>query len=319
MVVIAHSGYAAQEYSRIPYGAFGRIGVVLFFAISGFVIALNRSKPVGQFVYRRFCRIYPSYWLAMIVAAIAFSMVGEDVSADAESILLYPASAGDGSLAIPYWTLVFEVTFYALASIAFLLRLTDRTLTAISVLWIVAVNFGIYDATENVQSYSFPGVWILLSPAVQVFPMGFICGIHFDRFRSLGSPFALAVAALALAISFYYPTFSTAQLLASGIAASAVVVATADLNVRSRLLLLLGTASYGIYLIHFPAILTVAKLGLPFGSMSVVCFAVIGLVCGTAFGLIDHRLYKAFTASFHRVRFFSRAKVSSSSGIGRDA
>ena len=301
LVVVTHAGYAAHEsfgmaYGRVPFGSLGNLGVVLFFAISGFVIALNRSKPVGEFVFRRFCRIYPSYWLAMIIAAIALSLLGQHVSAGPQSILLYPSPLADFSLMIPYWTLVFEVLFYALASVAFALRLNDWTLTTICALWIIAVNIASYDAPVNIQAYAFPGIWILLSPAVQIFPAGFICGMHFQRLRSLGTPVALATAALALAISFYLPLLSTTQTLVRGVGVSFAILAIADLNVRSRLLLLLGTASYGIYLIHFPAITILAKSGLPLGSVAFLYLLLTGLICGGLFGLIDHRFYRTLIA-----------------------
>jgi exopolysaccharide production protein ExoZ len=55
------------------------------------------------------------------------------------------------------------------------MRLSDRTLTIVAVLWIVAVN--LFAANPTDMEYEFPGPTILLCAAVQVFPMGLICGI----------------------------------------------------------------------------------------------------------------------------------------------
>ena len=64
LVVIQHAIYCAyvwrgDAYPHPPPVRFGAIGVTLFFAISGFVIALNRRRPVGRFAAHRLLRIYP--------------------------------------------------------------------------------------------------------------------------------------------------------------------------------------------------------------------------------------------------------------------
>jgi peptidoglycan/LPS O-acetylase OafA/YrhL len=77
LVVIQHAAYVANDYFVFGYDIdndyfiYGRVGVILFFAISGFVIALQRTKPVGVFIVHRLLRIYPNYWLATLFAAAA--------------------------------------------------------------------------------------------------------------------------------------------------------------------------------------------------------------------------------------------------------
>jgi len=56
--------------------AFGGIGVSLFFLVSGFVIPSSlksgnsRLPELRQFVVRRFFRLYPVYWLSIILAVL---------------------------------------------------------------------------------------------------------------------------------------------------------------------------------------------------------------------------------------------------------
>src|SRR4051794_38413296 len=49
----------------------GRVGVVAFFAISGFVIYPTLRGPrwdgTRKFLIRRFFRIYPAYWLSLVI------------------------------------------------------------------------------------------------------------------------------------------------------------------------------------------------------------------------------------------------------------
>ncbi len=51
---------------------FGRAGVNLFFALSGFVIpaSLANSRDKIRFPIRRFFRLYPAYWLSILVSLI---------------------------------------------------------------------------------------------------------------------------------------------------------------------------------------------------------------------------------------------------------
>ena len=51
----------------------GRIGVVLFFLISGLLAYSSRyKKSLKQYIFNRFCRMYPVYWLLLILACITF-------------------------------------------------------------------------------------------------------------------------------------------------------------------------------------------------------------------------------------------------------
>jgi peptidoglycan/LPS O-acetylase OafA/YrhL len=297
LVVIEHAYFVANGY--VPMSArfsCGTDGVILFFAISGFVISLQRKKPVAEFVIHRLLRIYPSYWLAMILAAAALALVRLPVSSSASSILLYPSAVSDSSLAIPYWTLIFEMLFYALAAVSFWLRLSDGWLTIIAVLWVVIVN--VVAAEPTVAAYTFPGFpSILWSPAVQAFPMGLICGIHFDRLKRAGRwPYTI-VAMIAFAASLAFAPYSSHALLSLGISASCLILALADLDIRSRVVAVSGDASYGIYLMHFPTIIVAARISPAHGLL---WFLAIGMSAGMVFGLFDRRMHKTLATSAWR-------------------
>jgi exopolysaccharide production protein ExoZ len=296
LVVIEHAGSIDHKYTVmgfsyiIPYFSYGRIGVILFFAISGFVIALQRTKPISVFIPHRLLRIYPSYWLATIVAAVLLGVAGLSVSVTAESMLLYPSSTYDPTSTIPYWTLIFEMAFYALAAVAFGLRLSDRALTVLAVAWILAVNFAGHNPAY--AEYYYPGAGILLSPAVQVFPMGLICGIHFAAFRRAGRWPYVAAGALAFYAGTFLADETIPKLFTFGIFTCCAVLAFADLGV-SAIVRRLGDASYGIYLMHFPPM---CALSLLYPHLGDAWFFLAGMIGGVGFGLFDYWLYKSMTA-----------------------
>ncbi|HEY6893644.1 MAG TPA: acyltransferase, partial [Rhodanobacteraceae bacterium] len=115
-VAAAGTGWV-HELTR-PINA-GRLGVVLFFAISGFVIPfsikLAHQYPVREFLVTRFFRLYPAYWLSIPLGVITTYWIWE---------IPYPVSAFlvnftmleylfDVPPAIGlYWTLAFEFVFY---------------------------------------------------------------------------------------------------------------------------------------------------------------------------------------------------------------
>jgi peptidoglycan/LPS O-acetylase OafA/YrhL len=62
--------------SHFGLGGGGRLGVALFFALSGYLMGellFVKNVPLGRFFKRRFSRIVPTYWLYV---AVAFALAG---------------------------------------------------------------------------------------------------------------------------------------------------------------------------------------------------------------------------------------------------
>jgi exopolysaccharide production protein ExoZ len=88
---LSHAIYFSNDHAAAPGQVWlGRAGVMLFFAISGFVIALQRQKPVATFIKHRAIRIYPAYWIALALEAVLFTAIGFPASVTPDVVLLYP-------------------------------------------------------------------------------------------------------------------------------------------------------------------------------------------------------------------------------------
>ena len=145
LVMLWHSSIRAARYSEqngvtehlFWYFPHGEIGVLLFFCISGYVVAqpfLNRPHAewnVKSFYWRRFVRIYPPYFIALSMCFLALRVMGhvpENAksfnSADISITSSYLASIfymhgfifdAPSRLNPPIWSLEIEILFYALA------------------------------------------------------------------------------------------------------------------------------------------------------------------------------------------------------------
>jgi peptidoglycan/LPS O-acetylase OafA/YrhL len=125
LVVLFH--YTWQMPNVLPgvhapaYGlAWGHYGVELFFAISGFVIfmTLERTKSTADFLVSRFARLFPAYWVGILLTTIGVHVLREPALGHPASVVLANFSMLQGYLYLPsvdgaYWSLTVELGFYA--------------------------------------------------------------------------------------------------------------------------------------------------------------------------------------------------------------
>jgi peptidoglycan/LPS O-acetylase OafA/YrhL len=108
----------------------GQLGVVIFFLCSGFVIpaTLERDGSVRTFWIKRFFRLYPLFWLSLAIAAVlAYTGVaanGHLTPRDWVANATMVPGVFRSPLALPvYWTLGYEMLFYALVTTLLVFRL----------------------------------------------------------------------------------------------------------------------------------------------------------------------------------------------------
>ncbi|WP_073949732.1 acyltransferase family protein [Streptomyces kebangsaanensis] len=100
------------------YFAFGRLGVDLFFLISGFVICMSAwGRTPRDFFVSRVTRLYPMYWIAIVVSACVVYCVDSPFGRPHPRILLanltmLQTPLGVANLDPVYWTLWPELCFY---------------------------------------------------------------------------------------------------------------------------------------------------------------------------------------------------------------
>jgi peptidoglycan/LPS O-acetylase OafA/YrhL len=140
-------GFAAFS---ADYVSVGRVGVVAFFLVSGFIIpfSLERVGSLKQFWVSRIFRLYPLYWFSVISSTILFVLgpihrhptpvhtVIIDFLGNLTMIQRLFNIPGVSGL---YWTLLAELAFYGSISILFTLGWSRQTLPLLMLLIGVAL------------------------------------------------------------------------------------------------------------------------------------------------------------------------------------
>lgn len=243
----------------------GRIGVVAFFLVSGFVIPYSirgdRPAPVSSFLIKRFFRIFPAYWLSIPLGAVtgwwiwgrAFS--GRDFALNFTLLHdVFGAQPAEGL----YWTLLVEVVFYALCVVLLLARSLHRMHR---IWWLATVFTGIYGLSMLLRWAGLPTLgsvaafWFLNLAMM-------LCGTLYrscifdrsaagDRWLCLGVGLLLAFHLLVLpVVSIALVGVERNATISYALGLLLFVVGVSIVPVASRLTDWLGRISYSIYLFH---------------------------------------------------------------------
>jgi peptidoglycan/LPS O-acetylase OafA/YrhL len=143
----AWGGPVPDEVSDVgQWAAYGRLGVPLFFVISGFVILMSSwGKDVPTFTASRVGRLYPAFWVSVVVSvAITFVLWpayatffgGAPSPSDAVlNLTMVHQAFGADSVSGVYWTLWYEARFYLLIALLMLVGMTRGRVLAFAALW----------------------------------------------------------------------------------------------------------------------------------------------------------------------------------------
>lgn len=126
----------------------GQYGVELFFIISGFVIfmSLQGKTSIGDFAYKRFSRLYPTYWICMILTFLVVGLARDPgIESQSAAVFLMNLTMIQGAFNIKnidgvYWSLIPELFFYVSMGLLFQLGWLNKVRT-IALVWLSLMLF----------------------------------------------------------------------------------------------------------------------------------------------------------------------------------
>ena len=265
------SSFQDELYHFASLLDFGRLGVVLFFAISGFVIpaSLNgdRGTACRQFVIKRFFRLFPLYWLSIPIGLWAcWAIWGREASPATImwNLTMVQEAAGYPSIIGLYWTLQTELVFYGLCLLLFLTGLL-RSPFVLAALVLLFSGIHLLPWSLGTIGISLP---VTVSPnlAVLCLHLGVMCwGALFRMWYDDRNLYPLAKTAVVgfvvcwallacYGLYFHYlvgenfPLMRFVMPYFLGVLLFALMASV--IRVRAAFLVWLGTISYSLYLLH---------------------------------------------------------------------
>ncbi|HET6158754.1 MAG TPA: acyltransferase [Dongiaceae bacterium] len=251
---------AYHLFDREAY--YGLLGVELFFVISGLVIlmTLERVRSLREFVISRAARLYPGYWLSVAATGTLLLLNHET---NVRTVLLNATMAqafiGVPDIIHPYWTLAYELWFYAVMAVIYrwnLLQRVDRIALAwLCLMFVYRASMLAFDRGAGLyRDFSFQ---LLLMPQ---FGHLFIAGMMIYRLQTGRSNLATR---LCLGLSVAYSLFGRSDWASIPAAiyfpVNAAFILAVWAGAAGRLEILgrrpwldLGLASYSLYLLHVP-------------------------------------------------------------------
>jgi len=278
MVVLFHAHiyvlpHKIQEGKQIFLGFnMGYSGVEIFFVLSGFImwhihhLDLGQPSQLGRFVFKRITRIYPTYLLVLAGIVSLYFIIPDSGPENARNIpeILLSASLLPTSF-LPVldvaWTLQYEMLFYCFFALLIYKKWLGKTAFLIWGLFCIGnifINTQIFPLSFFFSAYHLlflmgMGIATLYQREVLKYPSVYLAaGISIFLLVGISDVYGL--------IQWYKPL----RTICFGVGAS-LLLASTSLEKYYKInwpkpLIILGDASYSIYLCHVPGLLILSEI-----------------------------------------------------------
>ncbi len=275
IVFFAHFANQTGLLGSLPSGGSGRIGVMIFFMLSGFLLGHLYIEDkcdwrnARKYVANRIARVVPLFYVVVVVSIVATSLGQPSFLYDisGQSTIEHLLFVNGKSV---LWTVPIELQFYAAFIGVWALYQIDRTKTVVGLL---VVMFGVF--------FFYPALPPKLLPLLTYLHV-FLCGLVLSivaralerRKANDDLPlwvadfgFLLGLLLIPLCLPMVHHHLVGTKLINFGwgelkiaLVCALLLLATTQSNIANRVLgsptmRIAGSLSYSIYLLHYPILL----------------------------------------------------------------
>lgn len=311
LVVITHSTLAVSErlYNQQDYWFAGAAGVDIFFIISGFVMSVStvnfKEYSWRKFLAKRIVRVVPLYWIATalkIIAILLFPFLALHATMDWQYLLasfaFIPAKNADGMLLpiLPVgWTLSYEMFFYTIFTFALVFKI--HPLKFVTVIFLILASIGIFRASH------WPPVTAFASTLLLEFIFGMILANVYSKINIKPIVAFLLILSGMLFILTFDASGIAPELVPKlrfifwGIPAFLIVAGFVFIenkygNFVPNITVILGNASYSLYLFHSFVISAVVLIMIKLNVKYAFLMVLIAITSSLLSGFIIHKFFE---------------------------
>lgn len=274
LVLLFHIGILLHAKTGIYFFGniftYAGIGVEFFFVLSGFIIYFVHRDDIGRparakaYAIKRFIRIYPLYWLVLLPLTLAFLLLpGIRIGYETQPLTVFSSFLLIPQSHLPIlpvaWTICYEVLFYLLF-LATIIIPRKKISIALIIGWFAVTTANLW----QIQPFTDHGYFFDF--LFGQFNFYFLAGVLAGAVVKSGAlrPWHYPVFLLGgLTIAVITHIFPIGTVLPVGMIFSRIEIALfflivglagTQINRAPKLLMLVGDASYALYLIHYPLI-----------------------------------------------------------------
>ena len=265
MVVLHHIGIKAEQYHSDALSTYhiGYLGVDLFFIISGYIMChsvAGKAMTFSRFISHRIKRIIPLYWLMTAAALVVYLLAPAMVNSSGGETSIFSSwtliPLGDKLLVNNGWTLSYEFLFYLVFAAWLAVPSLNKLVIYSSLTLLVLVFIGICFHPQH------PTLKFITSKIIIEFILGMLAFKILQRGNMPVKISLLLISAglLALILQNQYGIYHSfaGRVLNGGVPMFLFFIGFVGLEPYinqlrfpgKKLCLLIGNASYSIYLIH---------------------------------------------------------------------
>lgn len=235
---------------------FGKIGVVIFFFISGYLIPISLlNKKTKDFLIGRFLRLYPAYWFSILLFIIINK--GDNWNTIMVNLTMFQKFIGFSDLIGVFWTLQIEWVFYLLCLLFFSLGFFKRLFFVLNISYFFILIALIFSVLRYYTDFKLP---VALFLALSVMFLGMLLRFYEKKIvdlnrRQIIYPFIFFIIFLfpicVLAYNKDYGFQETwYRYFFSYSIAIGIFILFYRYHISNGVTLFLGRISYSLYLLH---------------------------------------------------------------------